>query len=383
MGIGQGTLHFHNSFKIMKLTRKNATPGGGYVFYIPKQHIPTGFGSSYIVYTKVVGTTRFNYSENSSSWSQTVVNFSATGNPGSYTHIDYYETTTGATGDEFYIALPVIVPGHWPTGVRHGVLPSTSGGAESSLSNVNWKDNGNSTFFNRGNVGIGTSTPTSKLHISDGEVQLGSSGSGCTAANEGAQRYNSTTKRMDFCDGVSWQSLGTPAGSISAYSQSTCPGGWLAANGALVSRTTYAALFAAISTSYGVGDGSTTFKLPDYRGYFLRGWNNGSGVDPAAASRTNRGDGTTGDVVGSVQSDDNKSHAHGVTDPGHSHAQATMDGIAGANREVPQASSYGIDYGDGAGAVPTASSVTSISIQANGGAESRPKNINVLYCIKY
>lgn len=234
-----------------------------------------------------------------------------------------------------------------------------------------------------GSVGIGTVSPASKLHVSGGEVQLGSSGAGCTATNEGAQRYNSTTKRMDFCDGVSWQSLGTPAGSISAYSQSTCPGGWLAANGALVSRTTYAALFAAISTSYGVGDGSTTFKLPDYRGYFLRGWNNGSGVDPAAASRTNRGDGTTGDVVGSVQSDDNKSHAHGVTDPGHSHAQATMDGIAGANREVPQASSYGIDYGDGAGAVPTASSVTSISIQANGGAESRPKNINVLYCIKY
>jgi len=57
------------------------------------------------------------------------------------------------------------------------------------------------------------------------------------------------------------------------------PDGWRACSGQAVSRTTYAALFAAIGTEYGVGDGSTTFDLPDLRGEFLRGWDNGRGVD--------------------------------------------------------------------------------------------------------
>lgn len=66
--------------------------------------------------------------------------------------------------------------------------------------------------------------------------------------------------------------------------------GWLLANGQVVSRTTYADLFAAIGTEYGAGDGATTFSLPDLRGEFLRGWDDGRGVDP-------------GRTLGSVQLD--------------------------------------------------------------------------------
>jgi microcystin-dependent protein len=62
-----------------------------------------------------------------------------------------------------------------------------------------------------------------------------------------------------------------PPGIILAYPSATAPTGWLLCNGQAVSRTTYADLFAVISTNYGVGDGSTTFNLPDYRGMFLRG----------------------------------------------------------------------------------------------------------------
>jgi microcystin-dependent protein len=51
--------------------------------------------------------------------------------------------------------------------------------------------------------------------------------------------------------------------------------GWLKCNGAAVSRSTYAVLFAAIGTLYGAGDGTTTFNLPDYRGEFLRGLDDG------------------------------------------------------------------------------------------------------------
>ena len=67
-----------------------------------------------------------------------------------------------------------------------------------------------------------------------------------------------------------------PAGFVAAWPGHTPPDGWLVCNGATVSRTTYADLFAAIGTTFGAGDGSTTFKLPDYQGDFLRGYLSGT-----------------------------------------------------------------------------------------------------------
>lgn len=58
----------------------------------------------------------------------------------------------------------------------------------------------------------------------------------------------------------------TPVGSILAFGGSSAPTGWLLCDGSAVSRTTYATLFAALGTAWGVGDGSTTFNLPDMRG---------------------------------------------------------------------------------------------------------------------
>jgi microcystin-dependent protein len=63
-----------------------------------------------------------------------------------------------------------------------------------------------------------------------------------------------------------------PSGMVCHFGNTTPPTGWLQCNGAAVSRATYAALFTAIGTVYGSGDGSTTFNLPDARGMFLRGW---------------------------------------------------------------------------------------------------------------
>ena len=70
-----------------------------------------------------------------------------------------------------------------------------------------------------------------------------------------------------------------PAGSVVQFARNSAPTGWLKANGAAVSRTTYATLFSAIGTTFGVGDGSTTFNLPDLRGYFSRNWDDGRGID--------------------------------------------------------------------------------------------------------
>lgn len=71
----------------------------------------------------------------------------------------------------------------------------------------------------------------------------------------------------------------TAAGDIKYSAANSAPPGWLKADGSLVSRSQYAALFAAIGTTYGEGDGSTTFALPDLRGEFIRGFDNGRGVD--------------------------------------------------------------------------------------------------------
>jgi microcystin-dependent protein len=94
--------------------------------------------------------------------------------------------------------------------------------------------------------------------------------------------------------------LQLPAGSIIHVCMDTAPTGYLKANGALVSRTTYATLFAAIGTTFGAGDGSTTFALPDLRGEFVRGWDDGRGVD-------------SGRVFGSSQADQVGAHTHNVT----------------------------------------------------------------------
>lgn len=70
----------------------------------------------------------------------------------------------------------------------------------------------------------------------------------------------------------------TPSGAILQFAGSSAPANWLLCDGALVSRTTYANLFSAIGTTYGAGDGSSTFKLPDLRGRVPVGAGQGSGL---------------------------------------------------------------------------------------------------------
>lgn len=102
-----------------------------------------------------------------------------------------------------------------------------------------------------------------------------------------------------------------PSGIILPFGGSAAPSGYLFCDGAEISRTKYPDLFSAIGTAFGVGDGLTTFNAPDFRGRFLRGVDGGVGRDPDRAARTamNTG-GNTGDNIGSVQTDELKSHNH-------------------------------------------------------------------------
>lgn len=182
--------------------------------------------------------------------------------------------------------------------------------------------------------------------------------------------------------------IGAPAGSILMWPTGTAPTGWLLCNGQAVSRTTYAALFAIISTDYGVGDGSTTFNLPDFRGEFVRGTDNAAGNDPDAGTRTDRGDGTTGDSVGTKQASEYENHSHGVTDGGHSHAWTNdwedLTTNAGTGGALPNQIRYNASAGPPANDEPLASATTGITVDTSttGGTESRGRNIGMNFIIR-
>lgn len=159
-----------------------------------------------------------------------------------------------------------------------------------------------------------------------------------------------------------------PSGTILPFGGATAPSGWLLCDGSAISRSTYAALFSAISTAWGYGDNSTTFNLPDMRGRFPRGRDAGIARDPDRASRTasNTG-GNTGDAVGSVQGHNYGSHGH----PFYSYV-GPGPGSSGAGL-VSQNQASDVTYASGAG-LP--------SVQSSGGNETRPINANVNYIIK-
>lgn len=166
-----------------------------------------------------------------------------------------------------------------------------------------------------------------------------------------------------YASSVSSLGIGNPAGTIITFAGGSAPTGYLLCDGSQVDRVTYVDLFTVISTIYGSGDGTTTFNLPDLRGEFVRGWDNGRGID-------------SGRAFGSTQNSANLAHSHEITDPGHQHSGTLSD----SSRNVA-------DGGVQGGASPDSSTVnqniTGIVINDDGESEARPRNIALLYCIKF
>jgi microcystin-dependent protein len=167
-----------------------------------------------------------------------------------------------------------------------------------------------------------------------------------------------------------------PAGQVGHFARATAPSGWLAASGQAVSRTTYAVLFAAVGTTYGAGDGSTTFNLPDLRGEFLRGLDSGRGVD-------------TGRTLGSAQAAAMLNHTHsGTTDTqgAHTHSVNSWVGSTGSATGLMVANAMSFEAGTGRIAVQSAGAhahnMTTGNPSAGGGTETRPRNVALLVCIK-
>lgn len=139
---------------------------------------------------------------------------------------------------------------------------------------------------------------------------------------------------------------GVPAGTVIYHAANTAPTGFLKADGSAVSRSSYSNLFAAIGETYGAGDGSTTFLVPDLRGEFLRGWDDSRGID-------------SGRGFGSAQADELAAHTHT-----HTIFQST------SNNTTNVGSGNTVNRGTRA-------------TSSTGGTETRPRNIALLACIKY
>jgi len=209
-------------------------------------------------------------------------------------------------------------------------------------------------------VVTGTFTVTGTHQITGSQIITGNQSIIGQAAFTGPNNLFEIIDGYIYLNGTLWSP--TPPGTIIYTASQTVPTGFLAADGATVSRTTYAALFDAIGTTFGQGDTITTFGLPDLRGVFLRGWDNSRGID-------------TGRSFGSDQLDLFKSHTH--TDAGHNHQYAKPStttqalGFSGSNYTHPQSA-------------PNATTENGFAnIQATGGSETRPRNVALLACIKF
>jgi microcystin-dependent protein len=215
------------------------------------------------------------------------------------------------------------------------------------------------------NTNTGVSKVT-QLHVgaSGSEVQMTSE------ATNSAPMIRDSSGRVKVTDllNSAGASLLTPTGSVLMWATSSAPSGWLELDGSAVSRTTYADLFAVISDDYGNGDGSTTFNLPDMRGQFARGWDNTAGTDPDATGRTDRGDGTTGDNVGTKQG-----HALEV----HSHTSSVnMQTFPGSGGTINEDAGTTVKNQNLSAVID---GTTGATTSAN---ETRPTNIGLMFIIK-
>lgn len=168
----------------------------------------------------------------------------------------------------------------------------------------------------------------------------------------------------------------TPVSAVMYFPRATAPSGWMKANGAAISRTAYAALFAVIGTTFGDGDGFNTFNLPDLRGEFIRGFDDGRGADQGRALNT-------------AQAGQNQTHGHAARTSASGDHQ--HDSAWGESSGAP----YGVARYNAKGSASTdndnQSYLTSsagrhehaVTVDNSGGNESRPRNIALLACIKY
>lgn len=219
--------------------------------------------------------------------------------------------------------------------------------------------NGLTIKFRPGNNNSGACTANAYgfgvISIKEADGTTNPSAGRLSTAQDVELRYDGTVWRLTGASGATI----IPVGSSIIWNTNTAPAGFLEENGAAISRTTFSGLFSVIGTTFGVGNGTTTFNLPDSRGYSPRGWDNGRGID-------------TGRAFGSNQQDAIQGHYHS--------ARYGISGQqAGTGVEAQFVGNPFSTLVDGIG--------PAITDGANGtpriASETRAINIAKMYCIKF
>lgn len=151
----------------------------------------------------------------------------------------------------------------------------------------------------------------------------------------GAMSVDGTDKKMTLANLLATlRTLGLPpAGVVSAYGGSSAPTGYLLCDGSAVSRTTYSALFTAIGTAYGAGDGSTTFNVPNLKGRVPAGYDS-SQTEFNALGKTG------GEKTHTLTVAEMPEHRHTVSDFPTNTAGNEWVGAAGTAAKTSKVSSY-------------------------------------------
>lgn len=221
-------------------------------------------------------------------------------------------------------------------------------------------------------------TATDALSQADDHMRLIKSTIKATFPNVSGAVTSSHTE-LNLLDGLATTDILMPSGSVIIFGGTSAPTGWLLCDGSAISRSTYAALFSAIATAYGVGDGSSTFNIPDIRGRVVAGKEASASLLTSAIGGIDGNTlGNTGGVQGvtltSAQSGV-PAHTHGLTMDSHTH---TFTGIAhnhagvivGASPSLGGGGTAGIQSGNTSNTTAggTNSTVTTTGTIANNSA---------------
>lgn len=177
---------------------------------------------------------------------------------------------------------------------------------------------------------------------------------------------------------VDFVNAAAPVGKIMAFAGSTAPSGYLLCNGAAVSRSTYADLFGKIGTTYGAGNGTTTFNLPDLRGRFPLGMDNMGGISANRVTATeadNLGQGA-GLETHTLTTSEMPSHRHGL---GFYHVASTANANLGSSNTWAGTASVASTLN--LGAIVNGEHITNTG---GGGAHNNvPPYLTLNYVIKF
>jgi hypothetical protein len=253
-------------------------------------------------------------------------------------------------------------------------------------------------FVVRANTNVDIKTTTGNIEIWATTTMLNKSGGTNTLEVDGSNKMVTTNTTTTFTNTTVAINGNTtvnpdntfnmmPTATIIQNVSATVPSGFLYCNGQAVSRTvTYNRLFAAIGTTFGVGNGSTTFNVPNFQGAFLRG----------AGNQTVSGTVHTAAALGTAQADDVLEHLHTYSDlywwDDNTAPAGSTRTLTGADYQNPGGDNNGMNADGGQTKVMTSSAVYAAgATQANAattpspaiGAETRPMNYAVYYYIRY